>query len=91
VQRQERDCPLLVLVNQTMGDVTYNLPNVPGVIWKPVLKSNPKDQFSEPMNGEQQITLGFHSMIAFEGERVLEKTTHVGRSASTNGVHKRAV
>lgn len=91
VQRQERDCPLLVLVNQTMGDVTYNLPNVPGVIWKPVLKSNPKDQFSEPMNGEQQITLSFHSMIAFEGERVLEKTTHVGRSASSNSSYKRAV
>jgi pullulanase/glycogen debranching enzyme len=75
VQRSERDSPLLVMVNQTMQPITFTLPDVPGVSWKPALKSNPQDRHSEPVQAGQQITLGFHSMIAFEGSRLLEKGT----------------
>jgi hypothetical protein len=84
VHRTERDSPLLVLVNQTMGPVTFTLPDVPGVTWKPSLKSNPKDTMSDTMKGNQQVSLGFHSLIAFEGTRELERKTHAGKIKPAN-------
>jgi len=86
VQRKERDIPLLVLVNPTMADVTYTLPEVPGVSWKPVLKSNPKDTHKDAIGGNDTITLGFHSLIAFEGSRLRAVGKYTGQLAATRNL-----
>ncbi|MDX1975731.1 MAG: hypothetical protein SFT92_08690 [Rickettsiales bacterium] len=67
VQRQGRDTPLLILVNPTMQDMEFTLPNVEGVSWKPTLNSlQDVSGKEEAIEGTTKIKVGYKSLIAFE-------------------------
>ncbi len=83
VERRERDTPLLIAVNPTMHEVNFTLPNVPGIVWKPAINSmTPKQIDGEPAKSGDTIKLGFRSLIAFEGQRELQKS--IGAKVSSD-------
>lgn len=76
VMRQQRDTPKLVLVNPTMQDnMEFTLPSVPGVKWKVAVNTREPDKVGQEIPAGQKIALGWRSLIAFEGQRYLERGT----------------
>ena len=86
VHRPAHDTPLLVLVNPTMRDEQFTLPDVPGITWKPRLNSLPSQANGHDGN---TTTIGWRSLTVYEGHRTRQQGAdgeHVrlaGKSLST--------
>ncbi len=72
VQGRQHENPLLVLVNPTRRDMEFNLPDVTGVKWKPVLNSLGVDKDGSPRAGNEKFNVGWRSVMVFEGQRERE-------------------
>lgn len=78
---RERDRPMLVLINGGFHDRTFRLPCVPGIEWRPTLDSavsRIKDSAllsggRKGHQGDETITVGYRSLVIFEGVRVKER------------------
>jgi glycogen operon protein len=82
VQRTQRDDPLLVLVNPTMDhNIEFTLPNVPGVKWQSAINTRNPDQVNKEIPAGQKVSVDWRSVIAFKGQRYLERGTQARAAA----------
>jgi glycogen operon protein len=69
VHREERDAPLVALINPTLGNLEFTLPFLHGVSWTPVLNSAAPNLLGEAFEGCAKVLVGYRSAIVFEGPR----------------------
>lgn len=67
VRREERDAPLVALINPTLGNVEFTLPSLQGVSWTPVLNSAAPNVLGKAFEGCAKVLVGYRSAIVFEG------------------------